>query len=651
MKPPQNLIFTLIFILTITASKGQGRLLIAGGGNEKNNINGWSLPAYSWAAAGKRVAIISNDGSGYVPYFKNQCGAAAAKDFIINTQALANNPALYDTLVTYGFIFFAGGDQWDYYANFKGTWLHKAVDTLYAKGGTIGGTSAGMHILSETIFTAKNGTVYPDECVENPLNQYMTLSNDFLHFMPSYIFDTHVAERGRFARLVSFVANRAITMNQKIIGLGLDDMTCMTVDENLVGTVYGTGAATLVLADPEQFSQSNTHLKADSVLIKQLLHGCTFNFLTQETTVSTLTQTITPNLEGENNPIHIFASGSNVLADNTAMLQAYVTQVGSTAKILVVTSVANSTVTQFINNLLLLGITNVSTLTSDMMAGSNPETAQLIHESESFFFVNNTPLQLSTFLETSNGALLREKLFVPGTSLAFVGSDSRLAGAKVIENYTTSGASYYGELSFATGLKILPNTVIMPETYSNSDYYENTATAIPYAMVSYGLGYGIWLTGNNYMVYSYTGSNSNLSGHGKAPVMLLKNVALQGGVSQHTSTGTGGTPRQVAGFDQMLFYALGEEDQILLGSSVGMNDEPEQDASYSVRVSLQNLIVSNKSASKSNLNIFDLSGKKILARPITKAEEAIDLSQLTAGLYIVRIINNSKTASFKIVIH
>jgi hypothetical protein len=82
-----------------------------------------------------------------------------------------------------------------------------------------------------------------------------------------------------------------------------------------------------------------------------------------------------------------------------------------------------------------------------------------------------------------------------------------------------------------------------------------------------------------------------------------------------------------------------------------MNDEPEQDANYGVRVSLQNLIVSNKSASKSNLNIFDLSGKKILARPITKAEEAIDLSQLTAGLYIVRIINNSKTASFKIVIH
>ncbi len=58
-------------------------------------------------------------------------------------------------------------------------------------GGVIGGTSAGLHILSEVLFTAQNGTVYPEEALEDPFNQYMTLEDDFLNLMPGLIFDSH----------------------------------------------------------------------------------------------------------------------------------------------------------------------------------------------------------------------------------------------------------------------------------------------------------------------------------------------------------------------------------------------------------------------------------------------------------------------------
>jgi cyanophycinase len=644
-------VLTLILLLSFTNGFGQGRLLLAGGGNEKNSQNGWSTPAYTWAAQGKRVAVISNDGSGYVPYFINQCGAKSAKDFIIPSQTLANEPALYDTLITYGFIFFAGGDQWDYYANFKGTWLQRAVDTLYVRGGTIGGTSAGMHILSETVFTAQNGTVYPDECIENPLNQYMKLSDDFFHFMPSYIFDTHVAERGRFARLVSFVANRAIANSQKTIGFGLDDMTCMTVDENMLGTIYGTGAATLVLAEPHQFSQSNTHLKADSISIWQLLHGCTYNFITGATTITTLSQNISPALSAENAQLHVFTSGSNSYVYNKNMLEAFAIKAGSNRKILAICSTISTTVTQFVDYLQTLGLTNLQVLPLQTATGNDANEASAINQSEGFLFINNTINQLSTYLETPNGHLLNEKIRVPGTVLAFVGSDSRLPGAKVIENYTTSGASYYGELVFLEGLNLLPNTVIMPETFSNSDYYENTSTAIPYAMVTYSLGYGIWLTNDNYMAYSYNGNNSYIRGKGKAPVMLLINNGLKGGLSQHTATGAAGNPRQVAGFDQMLFYALGDDDTLSLGSSVGVENELVPDELYTAYTDHKKLVIRCKIPSTFQLCLYDVTGRQVMNCILRKPEEILDLSYLKNGIYLAHIQKDSIKRSFKIILN
>lgn len=651
MKNAGYLALALIILLSYTRGFGQGRLLLAGGGNEKNSLNGWSTPAYTWAAQGKRVAILSNDGSGYVPYFTNQCGAKSAKDFIIPSQTLANEPALYDTLITYGFIFFTGGDQWDYYTNFKDTWLQKAVDTVYAKGGTIGGTSAGMHILSETLFTAQNGTVYPDECIENPLNQYMKLADDFFHFMPSYIFDTHVAERGRFARLVSFVANRAIANSQKTIGFGLDDMTCMTVDENMLGTIFGTGAATLVLAEPHQFSLSNAHLKADSVSIRQLLHGCTYNFLTGATNIASLSQNISPIRSGENAPLHIFTSGSNAYVYNKNMLEAFATKAGSNKPILAICSTANSTVNQFVDYLQTLGLTNLQILPLQTATGTNANEASLINQSEGFLFINNTINQLTTYLETPNGHLLNEKIRMPGTVLAFVGSDSRFPGAKVIENYTTSGASYYGELSFLEGLNLLPNTVIIPETYSNSDYYENTSTAIPYAMVTYSLGFGVWLTGDNYMVYSYNGSKSYLSGKGKAPVMLLINNGINGGLSQHTATGSTGSPRQVAGFDQMLFYALGDEDTLCLGSSVGIENNDVLDELITAYTDHKKLHIKRKTPNTLQLCLLDVTGRQIMNYILTKPEETFDISYLKNGIYLVCIEKGLKKQRFKIILN
>ena len=155
--------FILLFLLSLGyhGSSAQGRLLIVGGGSEKNGTNSLSTPPYRWAVEGKRVAIIGTETGSLAPYMTSQCGAAFAKEFAIATRDSADSQITYDTLLTYQVIFFRGGDQWEYYNLYRATKLQDAVNYIFDNGGCIGGTSAGMHILSSIAFTAENGTVHP----------------------------------------------------------------------------------------------------------------------------------------------------------------------------------------------------------------------------------------------------------------------------------------------------------------------------------------------------------------------------------------------------------------------------------------------------------------------------------------------------------
>lgn len=616
-----------------TRSSGQGRLLIAGGGNEKNGSLSWSTAAYSWAASGRKVAIISTNGTSYPAYFKNYCGAANARDFVVGSRQAANDQALHDTLLTYHTIFFAGGDQWDYYNYYEGTLLASAVETVYEAGGTIGGTSAGMHILSGTVFTAQNGTVYPDECIINPQNQYIKLADGFWDFAPGYVFDTHVAERGRFARLVAFVANKALTNSQKVIGLGLDDMTCITVDENQVATVYGTGVATLVEADPPQFGQNNSRMLADSVRVSQLLHGCSFNLLTGTRLTDEFTKNIQPVVESESIACTLFASGSNSVANNQAMLEAVENAPEAEAAVIIVTSPGNQLAPQLVPS-----FANAQVLETSTANGSDPTWNSLITATRKFVFCGNDPAPLTSFLTTPNGLLLRDQIGGIGHVVAFVGSDSRLAGAVVVENYNTLYASYYGEMTFTTGLGLLKNSVFMPETFANADYYENTATALPFAIVNNRLKYGFWLTGNNFVHFYPDGSSLLVtSGGGNAPVMMLVNNGLKGDVSTHSATGSTATvPRQVAGFDRMLFHSFDPSVTYLLGTDVGIGPAFEETLSFRIRRSNHHLLIESPEPMHL-VELTDITGRKVKSCRAIGFNCSVAIGDLPGGFYIVNV--------------
>ncbi len=543
----------IIFIIIdslIGFSQG-GKLLIVGGGSEKSGINSWSTPAYKWAGEGRRVAIIGVSTGSLASYFKQQCGATFAKEFAVSNRESANSQSLYDTLITYQTIFFRGGDQYDYYDYYKGTKLLEAVKYVFSGGGTIGGTSAGMHILSSVVYTAKNGSAYPYECIEDPYNKYITLAEDFLDFVPGFLFDSHFAERGRFGRLIGFLANYRLSKGKEVIGLGMDDLTCMTIDESGWGTVYGTGCANLHIP-AGNFSQNGKKLLVDSIKVVQLLHGCKYNFRTREFDFGNMDRNLQTSLMSEAGNYTILASGNNILTNNLDLLDDLLNKSGSKVDPILILTGELSLATTYRDKLLLSGASNVEVRTIEQNAGNDPGLRQLIEMCPKIVLISNTTANFIQFLKTQNGTALKNKLTSPGMISAFIGDDSRFAGRTVIENFYTEYAGYYAELVFEKGLGLLNNTVIMTNTYFNSNMYENSVTAIPYVMAKDTLKYGIWLTDHNYLKYTQNEGNNYLFGYGTAPVMILRNNGGKSGFSVKTATGsTALKPRMIAGFESL----------------------------------------------------------------------------------------------------
>ncbi len=649
---PYRILLGLVLVSIIHInSYSQGRFLIVGGGNEKETTNSWSTPAYKWAAEGKRVAIISTSGSGYPDYFKNWCNAKDAKDFIVANSTTANQPALYDSLTTYQVIFFAGGDQWDYYSQYKNTKLEEAVNAVYISGGTIGGTSAGMHILSETLFTAENGTVYPDECIIDPKNKYVKLANDLFNFFPDLIFDTHMAERGRMPRLVSFVANKALTDNTKIIGFGLDDMTCMTIDEFSVGTVYGTGVATIVKSEPSNFTQNDGRLIADNIRITQLLEGSTVNMKTMEILTQNMSLTITPKTKGENSLLTIVAGGEGSNGNNSTLLDFWAKLAAPSQTTLIITKEVNAYVTDLKNKVEQLTGKSAIVVIASTTNGSSTTVLSQILSCGRVIFTENEDNIASTFLQSENGQTLLNQIKSQNLPVAFLGSDARFIGKSVVTNLETEYASYDGKMNFLPGIGLLSNTVIIPETFSNSDFYENTITALPYAMILDSLQYGIWLTGDNYICYSTNGSKATLLGGGKAPVLLLTNNGdIIADFSSKTANGsTSIKPRQVAGFSEMTFTSFDNSKEITVGNSVAIENIEKDHNPISITV-IDNEVTFSDISLPFSYRLISIDGKLIDSGISYMPHISIPRNALTSPQVILLNVSYGKNSqTFKLI--
>ena len=130
-------------------------------------------------------------------------------------------------------IWFAGGNQWNYVNYWRGTPIDSLINAgINNRNMVIGGTSAGMAILGEYIYNAKNGTVTSEEALGNPYHSDVSIDSiKFLglKYLDNVITDTHYSQRSREGRHVTFLARLVKDFGVNAKGIAADERTAITI--------------------------------------------------------------------------------------------------------------------------------------------------------------------------------------------------------------------------------------------------------------------------------------------------------------------------------------------------------------------------------------------------------------------------------------
>ncbi len=264
----------------VTASTSAGTLLM-GGGTDVDAAFQWMIGK---SGGGDFVVIRASGTDAYNPYIYALGTVDSVETIIIKNRTAASDPFVLDKINNAEALFIAGGDQYDYVSFWKGTPVEDAIHNLVARNVPVGGTSAGLAVLGEFVFSAENGTVDSPTALKNPYGRRIALERDFLTipFMGNLITDSHFVTRDRMGRLVTFLA-RIVNDNwtSQARGLGIDERTAIVVDENGMASLLGSGSAYfLTTPGKPEVCLNRTALVYNNVSVYRISGSATFNFAT-----------------------------------------------------------------------------------------------------------------------------------------------------------------------------------------------------------------------------------------------------------------------------------------------------------------------------------------------------------------------------------
>lgn len=185
----------------------------------------------------------------YNPYVKSLCRMNSVATLIIPSRDAANDPQVRDIVNHAEAIFIAGGDQARYINWWQKTALQDALNAHIAAGKPIGGTSAGLAVLGQYIYSAQGDA--PDDpdltsqqAMANPYFSRVTVRRDFLNIelLRNTLTDTHFAKRNRMGRSLAFLARivqDGWSTNPREIAV--DEKSAVLVERNSEARVIGPG--------------------------------------------------------------------------------------------------------------------------------------------------------------------------------------------------------------------------------------------------------------------------------------------------------------------------------------------------------------------------------------------------------------------------
>ncbi len=227
------------------APTGPGLILMGGGTDVTAAFEWWN----GYITHGDIVILRTSGADGYNSYLFDMGGADSVETLMVTNQDLANSDYVRYRVSHAEGVFLAGGDQGEYISFWKGTAVQDALRVVYARGGVIGGTSAGLAVLGEFVYSALAGSAVSSDALADPFSGNITLDRGFLAFptLKNVITDTHFAQRDRFGRLMSFVGRTIVDgWATTSYGVGVSEATAIVIDPQGLGKVLGANQAYIV---------------------------------------------------------------------------------------------------------------------------------------------------------------------------------------------------------------------------------------------------------------------------------------------------------------------------------------------------------------------------------------------------------------------
>ena len=208
-----------------------GLLVLQGGGTD---VDENFVRMGARAGGGDFVVIRASGTDAYNPYIYELCSCDSVATIVFKNRNAAFNDFVIETIRNAEALFIAGGDQSEFVQFWKNTPVEDAINHVAAKPAPVGGTSAGMAIMSEFVYSAmSNSSLTSEEGLANPFHRDLTLDRDFVALpkLQGLITDQHLQERDRMGRTEAFLA-RLVTDGWAAEGraIAADRETALHVD-------------------------------------------------------------------------------------------------------------------------------------------------------------------------------------------------------------------------------------------------------------------------------------------------------------------------------------------------------------------------------------------------------------------------------------
>jgi cyanophycinase len=274
----------------------RGGMCLMGGGTDIDDCFRWMIDR---SGGGDFVVIRSTGTPAYNPYIYAMTTAGGLRPdsvttLVVRSQEAAHDPLVLSKIAEAEAIWIAGGDQAKHVRAWKNTPLALAVEAAVGRGVPIGGTSSGLDVMGEYIFSAdldQDDTPHlcTHEAMRDPFLPRITLARNLfrLPHLGNVMLESHFVQHDRMGRTIAFLGRVLQSgWTGEARAIGIQSKTALLVEPDGSATVVCGPKADRPAVYFMRISQKGTACRpgvpvvAEEVTVDQVAPGESFHLAT-----------------------------------------------------------------------------------------------------------------------------------------------------------------------------------------------------------------------------------------------------------------------------------------------------------------------------------------------------------------------------------